>query len=106
MQAYAQVLLYAIPGFFGLILIEYIFGWLKGQQTFRSMDTISSLSSGITNTLKSILGLTVVILSYAWVEKHIALLTIKPTWLVYVLSFLAIDFASYWSHRLLSLIHI
>ena len=100
MQAYAQVLLYAIPGFFALILIEFTYGWFKENQTFRSMDTISSLSSGITNTLKSVLGLTVVIISYAWVVDHIALINIKATWLVYILSFFAIDFASYWSHRL------
>ena len=100
MQAYAEVLLYAIPGFFGLIIIEALFAWYKGQQVFRSMDTIASLSSGITNTLKSILGLTVVILSYAWVVDQIALVEIKTTWLIYVLSFFAIDFASYWSHRL------
>ncbi|MEL6986735.1 MAG: sterol desaturase family protein [Bacteroidota bacterium] len=100
MEAYAQVLLYAIPGFFGLIFIEVAFGWFKGKQTFNSMDTISSLSSGITNTLKSILGLTVIIISYSWLVDKIALVDIKATTLVYVLSFFAIDFASYWNHRL------
>jgi sterol desaturase/sphingolipid hydroxylase (fatty acid hydroxylase superfamily) len=64
------------------------------------MDTISSLSSGSTNTLKSILGLSIVIISYSWVYGKVALVDIQSTWLVYLLSFIAIDFSSYWSHRL------
>lgn len=100
MDAYAQVLLIAIPGFFGLILIEWLYSWWKGEVSFRSMDTISSLSSGSTNTLKSILNLTIVIISYDWLVGEVALFEIQTTWLVWVLSFIAIDFASYWSHRL------
>ncbi|MCL4107389.1 UNVERIFIED_CONTAM: hypothetical protein GTU68_067300 [Idotea baltica] len=64
------------------------------------MDTISSLSSGTTNTLKSVLKLSVVIVSYSWFVDKVALTEIKTSWLVWVLSFIAIDFASYWSHRL------
>lgn len=100
MEAYAQVLLYAIPGFVVLIIIEAIYAYFKGSFNFRSMDTISSLSSGNTNTLKSILGLSIVIISYSWVHSKVALVEIETTWLVYLLSFIAIDFASYWSHRL------
>ncbi|MFK8104205.1 MAG: sterol desaturase family protein [Saprospiraceae bacterium] len=100
MDAYAQVLLIAIPGFIGLILLEWMVSFWKGITTFKSMDTIASLSSGSTNTLKSVLKLTVVIISYTWLVDQIALFDIKTTWLVWVLSFLAIDFASYWSHRL------
>ncbi len=100
MEAYAQVLLYAIPGFVVLIIIEAIYAYFKGSFNFRSMDTISSLSSGNTNTLKSILGLSIVIISYSWVHNKVALVEIETTWLVYLLSFIAIDFASYWSHRL------
>ncbi len=100
MEAYANVLLIAIPFFFVLIAIEAFYGWWKGELTFRSLDTISSLSSGITNTLKSILGLVVIIISYEWLVSKIAIFHIEKTWLVYVLSFIAIDFSSYWNHRL------
>lgn len=100
MEAYANVLLYAIPGFVILIIIEAVYAWWKGKFNFRSMDTISSLSSGNTNTIKSMLGLTIVIISYDWVYSQVALVHIEADWLVYLLSFIAIDFASYWSHRL------
>lgn len=100
MDAYAKVLLIAIPGFVLLIIIEALYSWWKGELSFRSMDTISSLSSGSTNTLKSILKLTVVIISYDWLVGEVALFQFETTWLVWGLSFIAIDFASYWSHRL------
>jgi len=98
MEAYANVLLYAIPFFLILIIIEAIYGWIIGHQTLRSMDTISSLSSGTTNTLKSIMGLTIIIFSYEWMENHLALIHIENTLLVYVLAFIALDFAGYAGH--------
>lgn len=99
METYAQVLSYAIPGFVVLIIIEYIASLLMGQNVGNTMDTISSLSSGMTNTLKEILGLAVVIVSYGWMVDHFALLSIQSeTWL-YLLCFVLVDFASYWSHR-------
>ncbi len=100
MEAYASVLLIAIPLFSLLITIEYLYGWWVGNQTQVSMDTISSLSSGLTNVIKDILGLAVIILSYGWLVDKIALLHIEATWLVYVLAFICIDFAGYCYHRL------
>lgn len=98
MAAYAQVLLIAIPFFLVLLTIEGIYGWAVNRPAFRSFDTISSLSSGITNTIKDILGLTIVIVSYTWMYDHIALMHIEATILVYVLSFIAIDLAGYTKH--------
>ena len=100
MDAYAKVLLIAIPFFVILIIIEALYGYFKGELHFRSLDTISSLSSGVTNTLKSVLGLTIVIVGYSWVVDKIALVHIEVTWLVYVIAFIAIDFGGYWNHRL------
>lgn len=99
MEAYAAVLNYAIPFFFIMIMIEYAAGWMMGVNTIRSMDTISSLSSGITNTLKDVLGLTITILAYGYMVDHIALFDIKTTWVLVVLAFIGKDFAGYWTHR-------
>lgn len=99
MEAYAQVLNYAIPFFVLLIIIEAIVAWQRGIQVNRGADTISSLSSGITNTVKDVLGLTVVIVSYSFFLKHLAIVEIKATWLIYVIGFIALDFAGYWMHR-------
>lgn len=99
MEAYAAVLTYAIPGFVLLILIEYILSRWMNLSVNRSMDTISSLSSGMTNTLKDLLGLSVVIVSYNWMETNIGIFNIQSTLWLYIIAFVLIDFASYWSHR-------
>jgi len=99
MEAYAAVLTYAIPGFVILILIESIIAKIKGVQVNRPMDTISSLSSGMTNTLKSLMGLSIVILSYEWMEGKMGIFDIRSTPLLYLLAFIGLDFAGYWSHR-------
>ncbi len=100
MDRYAQVLLIAIPVFIGLMLIEAFYSWWIGKFSFRSMDTISSLSSGTTNTLKSVLNLTLVVISYGWLVDKVALFEFESSWVKWILSFIAIDFAGYWSHRL------
>ncbi len=99
MEAYATALTYAIPGFVLLILIEYIASKIMRLEVNRSMDTISSLSSGMTNTLKDLIGLAVVIVSYSWLVDHLAVTSIPSTVGIYVITFVLIDFASYWSHR-------
>lgn len=99
MEDYALALTYAIPGFVGLIILEALIARWKGLSINRDMDVISSLSSGMTNTIKNILGLSVVIISYGWMVERIAVFAIESTPWLYVLAFIGIDFASYWSHR-------
>ena len=99
MEAYGKILLIAMPAFLFLVLFEKWWGWYKGKDTVRNMDMVSSLSSGITNVTKDVLGLTITILGYGWLVKHIALYHITSTWLIYVIAFIVLDFAGYWVHR-------
>ena len=99
METYGKILLIAMPIFLVLVLLEKLYGWYKGFDTVRNMDMISSLSSGVTNVTKDVLGLSITILSYEWLVKHIAVYEIKATWLTYVVAFLVLDFAGYWTHR-------
>jgi sterol desaturase/sphingolipid hydroxylase (fatty acid hydroxylase superfamily) len=98
-ESYAQVLNFAIPFFVVLIAIEWIAGYYKGITTNRSLDTISSLSSGLTNTTKDVLGLSVVIISYNWMVEYLAIYQIESKLWMYVVAFVGLDFAGYWSHR-------
>jgi sterol desaturase/sphingolipid hydroxylase (fatty acid hydroxylase superfamily) len=100
METYAKALLYAIPFFTFLVLFEVAYGALVKKQTYRTLDTIASLSSGLTNIIKDSLGLVILIVSYPFLLKHLALFSIENTVLIYILAFIAIDFASYWNHRL------
>ncbi len=100
MEAYAQALNIAIPVFILLILAEEVAARIKGVTVNRGADVIASLSSGITNVVKDVLGLTVVLISYDWLTTHCALLRLENTWTVYLAAFIAKDFAGYWIHRL------
>ena len=100
MERYAEVLLYAIPFFMVLLLIERIAAGIKGEKVIRGRDTLSSLSSGTTNVIKDVLGLTFVIVSYEWFQQKVGLLNLEAEWYVYLIAFIGIDFAGYWNHRL------
>ena len=100
MEAYAQALNIAIPFFVLLIIIEAVAAKRMGMQVNRGADAISSLSSGVTNVVKDVLGLSVVIISYSWLVGHVALFEIKATWAVFLVALVAKDFAGYWIHRL------
>jgi alkylglycerol monooxygenase len=106
MQEYARVLTYAIPFFLLLIGVEWLIGIRQNKVSLHSFDTISSLSSGITNTVKQVLNLSVVIISYEWFYDHFALLHIASPWYLYVIGFIGLDFAGYWTHRFEHVINI
>jgi sterol desaturase/sphingolipid hydroxylase (fatty acid hydroxylase superfamily) len=100
MEAYGKILLIAMPAFLLLVLFEKWYGWRKGKDTVRNMDMISSLSSGVTNVTKDVVGLYLVILSYPFFLRNLALTHIENTIIVYIIAFFALDFAGYWVHRL------
>ena len=100
MEVYAKVLLWVVPLFLIMIVAEIAYGHFTGKQTHTLMDTLSSLSSGMTNILKDVLGLVVVIISYPFLLENLSLITLESTLSLYIVAFICIDFASYWSHRL------
>ncbi|MEK9957971.1 MAG: sterol desaturase family protein [Flavobacteriaceae bacterium] len=100
MEAYANALLVAIPLFMVLMGIEMLYGHFKGKQTYTLMDTLSSLSSGMTNVLKDSLGLVVILVSYPYLKDLLAVQELSSTIWTYIIAFICIDFASYWAHRL------
>ena len=99
METYGKILLIAIPIFLLLVLFEKWWGWRKGFDTVHNLDMISSLSSGITNVTKSVLELTVIVAIYPFMLDHFALTSIENQWMVYVITFIILDFNGYWIHR-------
>ncbi|MFT4023826.1 MAG: sterol desaturase family protein [Flavihumibacter sp.] len=100
METYGRILLVAMPAFLLLVLFEKWWGWRKGFDTVRNMDMVSSLASGITNVTKDVLGLSLVIISYPWLLSHLAVFQVPDGWITYLVAFLALDFAGYWTHRI------
>jgi len=100
MEQYGKILLIAMPAFLLLVLFEKWYGWRKGKDTVRNMDMISSLSSGVTNVTKDVIGLYIVIISYPFLMRHFALTHVSNNIIVYIIAFFSLDFAGYWVHRL------
>src|SRR5215831_10448023 len=99
MEAYGKILLIAMPAFLFLVLFEQCYGWFKNRDVIRNMDMVSSLSSGVTNVTKDVLGLSISILTYEWLVNRVAIVHIESTVWTYVIAFIALDFAGYWVHR-------
>ncbi len=96
-----NLILYAIPFFFLLILLEFTYGKLRSRNTYRLNDTINSLSLGSLSRLQAlvVLGFTGGI--YEWVAGNYQLQQLPDSELwVWVSCFVLYDFAYYWKHRL------
>ena len=100
MEEYGKILVFVMPIFLILIIIEKMYGHYKGEDTAPNMDAVSSVSSGMINSLKDVLGLSLTLISYEWIASKIALFELQATVLTYFIAFIAIDFYGYWSHRL------
>ncbi len=99
METFATGLQYVLPLFILLILIEMIVAKIRNKDVIKIMDSVSSLSSGITNVLKKVLGLTIYIFTYDFLLEHLAIFHFKSSVLQYVIGFFAIDFYVYVNHR-------
>jgi sterol desaturase/sphingolipid hydroxylase (fatty acid hydroxylase superfamily) len=100
MEQYGKILLIAMPAFLLLVLFEKWYGWYKKRETVYNMDMISSLSSGVTNVTKDVLGVSLAIVSYPWLVQHLAFTTISNSAITYIVAFLVLDLAGYWVHRI------
>jgi alkylglycerol monooxygenase len=99
MEQYGKILIIAMPLFLLLIITEKIYGYYKGIDHAPLMDSISSISSGITNSVKDVLGLSISLLSYEWLVSKLAIFSLEATILTYIIAFFIIDFYGYWTHR-------
>ena len=100
METYGKILIFAMPAFLLLVIFEKWYGWRKGFDTVRTLDMVSSLSSGVTNSTKDVLGLSLAIINYGWLVENLTIYKVQSSWLIYVIAFVALDFAGYWVHRL------
>lgn len=99
MEMYGKILNWAIPIFFLLFLIEKLAERYLERQVIRSLDSVSSFSSGITNVIKDVLGISIQVITYQWLVQQVAIVQIEATWLTFLIAFVAVDFQGYWVHR-------
>ncbi|HNY54710.1 MAG TPA: sterol desaturase family protein [Chitinophagales bacterium] len=100
MDTYGLILLIAMPIFVVLIITEII-AYTVIKKQYNYIDSVSSLYSGMTNTIKDVLGLTIVVISYEFLLKNLSIIHWKNTnAFTYILAFLILDFGGYWYHRI------
>src|SRR6187401_400774 len=99
MELYGKLLNITVPFFLFFFLVEKIVEWRKGLNLIRGLDSVSSFSSGITNVVKDVLGISITIITYSWLVDKIAITHIQATIPLYIIAFLVIDFQGYWVHR-------
>ena len=73
MSDYTVAVKYAMIFFMITMLIEWVASKVMKEKVYNLSDTISSISSGMTNNIKSILNLSVVIISYQWMFENFAI---------------------------------
>ena len=95
-----ELILYAIPLFFLLILVELAYGVLHGRNTYRLNDTINSLSLGSLSRLQGlvILGVSGSVYELIVARFQLAQLPAESVW-VWVSCFVLYDLVYYFKHR-------
>ena len=96
-----DLILYAIPFFLLLIMLELGFGVWRGHNTYRLNDTINSLSMGSLSRLQAIVVIGFSSSVYEFVVQRFQLQQLPDNefW-VWTSCFVLYDFAYYWKHRL------
>lgn len=94
-------ILYAVPFFVVLIVLELIVDRWRGVSNYRLADAINSLSTGVLSTTTGLLTKGVGLVTYAFALKHLAVveLSAESAW-VWVFAFVLYDFCYYWLHRM------
>ena len=95
------IITFAIPLFFGLILIEFFYGVITKQNNYRINDAIKSMSLGLISRFFPILVLGLQYVVYKAVAEHynLKLLSGEEIW-VWVTAFILYDICYYWMHRI------
>lgn len=100
METYGKILVFATPIFLGLVVLEKLYGYFTKKHPLQNMDMLSSMSSGFTNSVKDILGLSVTILSYDWMVNHLTVYKVQSSIWVYIIAFVSLDLTGYLVHRM------
>src|SRR5262245_25680498 len=95
------IIVFAVPGFLLLIGVELLVCWIRGKNTYRVNDSISSLSAGIVSQASGVFPTALGFGFYKVAHAHLALFSLpQDAWWVWVLALVGYDFCYYWQHRM------
>lgn len=98
MENLPDPVLYAIPGFVFLIVVEMVFARVTGRARFEPRDSATSLLMGLGSTISGIVFGFVGLAWFAFVARF-AVFDIGWAWWAWALCFVLDDFVYYWFHR-------
>ena len=95
-----DLILYSVPIFFLLIIMEIVAEKWLGTKFYRVADSLTSLATGTINQLVNVSSRLIPFTVYALFYEHIALFELGNGPLVWLAAFILFDFFYYWNHRL------
>jgi len=97
----SSIITFAVPVFFVLIIIEYLYGRAKGKNTYRLNDTFTSIVIGMISRYPTMLnlGFQSAVFIYISTSLNMKLLPTDSV-LTWVIAFLLYDLSYYWMHRM------
>ena len=107
----SQIIVFATPVFFAMIVVEYLLGRYRqqkgtGRDTYRTSDTINSLSLGMLSQISAIFTRLLRIGIYVAAYQTVSILPQDAasafwfSWPGWVFALLLYDFCYYWLHRM------
>ncbi|WP_160715739.1 sterol desaturase family protein [Chitinophaga solisilvae] len=93
-----NLIMYAIPGFVLLILLEIVVTTIDHRDLYEPKDALSSIAMGLGNVFIGLFTKGVILGIYLFVYEF-RFFTLGFTWWAWVLCFFADDFSYYWFHR-------
>ena len=97
-----DIYLYGIPVVLALIFLEVAYSTIYGLKLYNFKDTLAGLGLLVGNFVIGLLTKSSIFLLYVYVYqfKIIIVNDLMPFWLVWVITFITIDFIYYWYHRM------
>lgn len=95
----SNLILYAIPVFFALILLEFGLSVYHDRKVYTSKDLLASMGVGIGNLISSALS-KALLFGIILVVYNAIPWSVPATWWSFILCLVWLDFWRYWSHRI------
>lgn len=93
-----DVVVYAIPAFVLLILLEMVWAARRAPEKYDPADTRTSLLLGLGSTISGALAAGAITAAALWLYDH-RVATVPAVWWAWIAAFLLDDFNYYWFHR-------
>lgn len=97
----AQIIVLATPVFLLLIAIEFAVGLVRGRNTYRLNDALSSIGLGVLSQVSGVFTKAMTVGLYTLAFEHVSLWRLpSDAWWVWLVGLVFYDLCYYWHHRL------